>query len=89
MGPDTGPLRDVLERKPHLVGRVVGPEGEPLPRFTVHNLPVESSDGAFALPMEGDGTFFLVVRAEGLAPLALLVEQRLDKGRTWTWACCG
>ncbi|MFP2927004.1 carboxypeptidase regulatory-like domain-containing protein [Pyxidicoccus sp. 3LG] len=78
VGPDTGPLHLVLERQPHFVGRVVGPDGAPIPSFTVHNLPVEeSSDGAFALPMQADGSLFLIVMAEGLAPLTLMVEQHL------------
>ncbi|MCP3136906.1 carboxypeptidase-like regulatory domain-containing protein [Pyxidicoccus sp. QH1ED-7-1] len=73
-GPDTGPLHIVLERRPHVVGRVVGPDGAPLPSFIANNVPVEDANGAFAVPMQEDGPFILTLWADGLERLERQVE---------------
>ncbi|MCP3136905.1 carboxypeptidase regulatory-like domain-containing protein [Pyxidicoccus xibeiensis] len=76
VGPDTGPLHVVLMRRPHAIGRVVGPDGAPFSDFTVNHSPPERSDGTFALPIDGQGSIQLYFMAEGMATVARVVEQR-------------
>ncbi|MFP2927005.1 carboxypeptidase regulatory-like domain-containing protein [Pyxidicoccus sp. 3LG] len=75
VGPDTGPLHVVLERQPHIVGRVVGPDGVPLLRFTLNRQEPDGTDGAFALPMSDKEERLIVIEASGMAPLTRAVEQ--------------
>ena len=69
-------VRMVLERDPHIVGRVVGPEGEPVARFNVNRLAMKDPKGAFAVPLYNLGPRDLVLEAEGLATRVLRVEPR-------------
>ncbi|MFP2927006.1 carboxypeptidase regulatory-like domain-containing protein [Pyxidicoccus sp. 3LG] len=75
VGPDTGPLHVVLERRPHILGRVVGPDGVPPDFFTVNHQQTHLPDGAFALPMTEEGELIVFILSDGLAPLMLRVEQ--------------
>ncbi|MCP3136904.1 carboxypeptidase regulatory-like domain-containing protein [Pyxidicoccus xibeiensis] len=76
VGPDTGPLHFVLARKPHAVGRVVGPDGAPLSDFSMSPIWAEISEGTFAYPIDGEGPLTLHFKAKGMATVVRVVEQR-------------
>jgi protocatechuate 3,4-dioxygenase beta subunit len=88
-------VRLVMDRSARIRGRVVGPEGKPLRRFTVNGLAVNDAAGAFELPFEETGTELLEFEAPWKAPVLRRVqvragvdvdlgEVRLDEGRRIT-----
>ncbi|MFP2927990.1 carboxypeptidase regulatory-like domain-containing protein [Pyxidicoccus sp. 3LG] len=92
---DVAQVRLVLARKSHVRGRLVGPDGAPILRFTVDHQPVESRDGTFAIPNHAEpGTRSVIFAAEGLPSTARKVmggtgmadvdlgEIRMERGRS-------
>jgi hypothetical protein len=68
VGADTAEVRLVLEREPHIIARVVGPDGAPVRRFEANKRPMEDANGAFAIPRElADDC--LRIEPAGLAPM--------------------
>ncbi|MCY1018004.1 carboxypeptidase-like regulatory domain-containing protein [Pyxidicoccus sp. MSG2] len=80
VGADTAEVRVVLARQPHVVGRLMDPDGAPVRAFRMNGQPVEDAEGAFALPMEYLGETGLVFEADGLAPRVLPVKPRQEGG---------
>ncbi|MFP2907756.1 carboxypeptidase regulatory-like domain-containing protein [Pyxidicoccus sp. 3LFB2] len=80
VGADTAQVRLVMARDAHLIGRVVGPEGAPIPRFDVNGYPMEDASGAFSVPARDTGSQSLVFRAEGLALRVLQLEPHTGPG---------
>ncbi|WP_164010968.1 carboxypeptidase regulatory-like domain-containing protein [Pyxidicoccus trucidator] len=74
VGADTAQVRLVLRRDAHIVGRLVGPDGAPIPRFQVNGALMEDPDGDFAVPLEDLPSEPLVFEAEGLATRVLRWE---------------
>ncbi|MCY1019262.1 carboxypeptidase regulatory-like domain-containing protein [Pyxidicoccus sp. MSG2] len=74
VGADTAQVRLVLRREAHIVGRLVGPDGAPIPRFQVNGTRTEDPEGAFAVPVEDLPSEPLVFEAEGLATRVLRWE---------------
>lgn len=88
-------VRLVMDRSARIRGRVVGPEGKPLRRFTVNGSVVNDAGGAFELPFEETGTELLEFEAPSKASVLRRVqvragvdvdmgEVRLDEGRRVT-----
>jgi protocatechuate 3,4-dioxygenase beta subunit len=73
---NTGEVRLVLERLPCFRGRLTGPGGVPLTRFTVNGTEVDGPDGAFCVPFKEPGAESLVFEAPGLARGVRWVEAR-------------
>jgi protocatechuate 3,4-dioxygenase beta subunit len=69
VGAGTAEMRIVLTRHPHVIGRLVGPDGAPLQSFRVNGSPQEAEDGAFAVAGEEVGGGPLIFKADGLASL--------------------
>ncbi|HEX8705952.1 MAG TPA: carboxypeptidase-like regulatory domain-containing protein, partial [Myxococcaceae bacterium] len=90
-----GELRLVMERHARIHGRVVGPDGSPLRRFSVNAQTVSDAGGAFEVPFEETMEARLEFTAPGMAPTLRKVqaregidvdlgEVRLDEGRRVT-----
>ena len=88
-------VRLVMDRSARIRGRVVGPEGKPLRRFTVNGSAVNDVAGAFELPFEETGMETLEFEAPRKASVLRRVqvragvdvdlgEVRLDEGRRIT-----
>lgn len=72
---DTQQARLVMKRHAHVRGRLVGPDGAPIPRFRVNAQPVESSDGTFSLPNHsGPEHTQFVFETDGLPSVSRLVK---------------
>ncbi|MCP3136907.1 carboxypeptidase-like regulatory domain-containing protein [Pyxidicoccus xibeiensis] len=81
VGADTAQVRLVMKRHPHVIGRLVGPDGAPLPWFQVSDRRVSGTAGAFALPIDAlPRPIVLLFRARGMSPLVRQVSLR-DDGR--------
>ncbi|MCY1019599.1 carboxypeptidase-like regulatory domain-containing protein [Pyxidicoccus sp. MSG2] len=78
VGAGTAEARLVMARQSFIVGRVVGPDGQPLPRVQVASLVVEGPDGAFSVPFEKPSPQWLSFHASGMASHMRLVEPRAD-----------
>jgi protocatechuate 3,4-dioxygenase beta subunit len=72
----TDGVRLVLERLPHIRGRLTGPDGAPLPAFGLNGVDLTDPGGAFAEPFEDSGMKYLSFRAPGMAPVLRVVETR-------------
>ncbi|MFP2907755.1 carboxypeptidase regulatory-like domain-containing protein [Pyxidicoccus sp. 3LFB2] len=94
VGADTAEVRLVLRREAHIVGRLVGPDGAPIPRFQINTARMEDPDGAFAVSVEDQPSGQIVFEAEGFATRVLRWEPgargtdldlgvvRMSRGRT-------
>jgi protocatechuate 3,4-dioxygenase beta subunit len=74
-----GELRLVLDRLSRVRGRVVGPDGAPLRRFSLNGRPLAHTEGAFELPFEGAEELRLEFTAPGMAPVMRLVQTQEGK----------
>ncbi|HZI09586.1 MAG TPA: carboxypeptidase regulatory-like domain-containing protein, partial [Myxococcus sp.] len=81
---DTGEVRLVLGRLARIRGRLTGPDGAPVPAFTVNGTLGIDPGGAFAEPFEDSGPQHLAFTAPGMAVVHRMVETRagmdLDMG---------
>jgi protocatechuate 3,4-dioxygenase beta subunit len=76
---DTGAVgvRLVMERRPHITGRLVGPDGAPVSRFRLNNSGYQSADGSFSVPfLQHLPPERLEFTARGMATRNLLVARR-------------
>lgn len=64
-GPTLPPV--VLEPAPRVTGRVLDPEGQPVPSFQINGTSLSAADGRFSLPLGPDGGTELRVEADGYA----------------------
>ncbi|MHA7631399.1 carboxypeptidase regulatory-like domain-containing protein [Corallococcus sp. M7] len=71
----------LLERRPSpfVEGRVLGPDGKPLTRFTVNSKAYEDPEGRYRYTLEGPWPEGLVFEAEGLASVRKRVEPRAER----------
>ncbi|WP_253903067.1 carboxypeptidase regulatory-like domain-containing protein [Corallococcus exiguus] len=66
VGAGADDVRLVLERRPHLRGKVVSEDGAPLPfRISGGNAPAGVLDGMFDFPLEQNGSQSIVVSSKG------------------------
>jgi protocatechuate 3,4-dioxygenase beta subunit len=72
-------VRLVLEREGHIRGRVVGPDGSALRRFSVNDRAVSDANGAFEVPFNETGHERLELTAPGLASVLRTVQ--VQEGR--------
>ncbi|NTX10377.1 carboxypeptidase regulatory-like domain-containing protein [Myxococcus sp. CA056] len=68
------PVRLVMSRRARIHGRVVGPDGKPLTRFQLMREDVEHPQGEFSLDVGSAGSWPVILKAEGLAPVFRQVE---------------
>ncbi|WP_164010970.1 MSCRAMM family protein [Pyxidicoccus trucidator] len=80
VGAETAEVRLVLTRDAHVVGRLVGPDGAPIPRFRVSGMPFNDERGAFALPIDSLPSDELLFEAEGVAARVLRWERHAGGG---------
>ncbi len=80
----TNSVRLVLQRQSHVRGRLLGPDGAPIPEFTVDGRRTLTHDGAFKWATLVAGRVTYVIQAPGLAPHTvsadLPMEGELDLG---------
>jgi hypothetical protein len=62
---DASDVRLMLERQGRISGRLVDPDGAPIPRFQVDGDTVKAPDGAFSHPFPESGLQTLELSAEG------------------------
>ncbi|WP_164010971.1 MSCRAMM family protein [Pyxidicoccus trucidator] len=80
VGADTAEVRLVLTRDAHVVGRLVGPDGAPIPSFQVNSFRINDEGGAFAYPIDSLPSGELVFEAEGVAVRVLRLEPHEGDG---------
>lgn len=75
----TSDVRLVLESLGYVRGRVVGPDGTPIPLFQLNGLIQEDARGEFRWPIHGNGELVLAFAARGLAGTVRKVQGREGK----------
>jgi protocatechuate 3,4-dioxygenase beta subunit len=69
-----GEVRLVLKAQARITGRVISPDGEPIPRFEVENQVVDNVSGAFAYPFAKSERKRLRFKAPGMVVVERTVE---------------